>query len=98
MRCSWAAVRSDSSESIPSSSNRRRARLGPRPGRRVISISPGGNFARSLTSAGISPVSASDMTFSWMIAPIPASSVARPSRASAVIETGASRTALAALR
>ncbi len=47
------AVRS--SESIPSSSNRRRARLGPSPGRRVISTSPGGNFARSFVAAGISP-------------------------------------------
>jgi hypothetical protein len=38
------------------------------------------------------------MTFSWMIAPIPGSCVARPSRASALMEVGASRTALAALR
>ena len=96
--CSSAAVRSDSSESIPSSSYSRRARLGPSPGRRVIAISPGGNFARILTSAGISPSSASAMIFSWMIAPTPTSSVARPSRASAVTDTGASRIALAALR
>ena len=79
--CSWAAVRNASSESICSSSNSRRARLGPSPGSRVISTSPGGNFARSFTSAGISPVSASEITFSWMIAPIPGSSVARPWRA-----------------
>jgi hypothetical protein len=59
---------------------------------------PGGNLARSLTNAGISPVSASASTFSWMTVPIPGSSVARPSRASAVIDTDASRTALEALR
>ena len=47
MRCWRAAVSSASSESIPSSSNRRRARLGPRPGRRVISSRPAGNFSRS---------------------------------------------------
>ena len=40
--------RSDSSESIPSSSYSRRARLGPSPGRRVISISPGGNLRAQL--------------------------------------------------
>ena len=73
-------------ESIPSSSNSRRARLGPRPGRCVICTSPGGYFARSLTSAGISPVSASARTFSWIVAPIPGSSVARPARASAAID------------
>ena len=98
IRCSSAAVRSASSESIWSSSNSRRARLGPSPGSRVISISPGGNLARSFTAAGIAPSSASASTFSWMIAPIPGSSVARPWRASAVTDTDASRTALAALR
>ena len=81
-----------------SSSYSRRARFGPSPGSRVISTSPGGNFARSLTAAGITPSSASAITFSWMIAPTPGSSVARPWRASAVTDTGASRTALAALR
>ena len=70
--------RSASSESIASSSNSRRARLGPRPGRRVISSSPAGNLARSLTAAGIAPSSASASTFSWIVAPIPGSSVARP--------------------
>ena len=38
---------------MPSSSNSRRARLGPRPGRRVISSRPGGYFARSFSAAGI---------------------------------------------
>ena len=64
----------------------------------MIAISPGGNFARILTKAGISPSSARAMIFSWMIAPTPTSSVARPSRASAVTDTGASRIALEALR
>ena len=98
IRWSSAAVRSASSESIPSSSNSRRARLGPSPGSRVISIRPAGTSRRSLTAAGIAPSSASASTFSWMIAPTPGSSVARPWRASAATDTGASRTALAALR
>ena len=46
----------------------------------------------------MAPVSARAITFSWMIAPTPGSSVARPSRARALTETGASRTALAAFR
>ena len=51
-----AAARSVDSESIPSSSKSLRARLGPSPGRRVISSSPGGYFARSFSAAGIVPV------------------------------------------
>ncbi len=98
IRCSSAAARSASSESIPSSSNSRRARLGPSPASRVISITPGGNLARSLTVAGIAPSSASAMIFSWMIPPTPGSSVARPCRASSSTDTGESRTALAAFR
>ena len=97
-RCSSAAARSAGSESMPSSSNSRRARLGPRPGRRVMSTSPGGNRARSFSTAGIVPVSTSARIFSSSVLPIPASDVTVPARASAATEVGASRTALAALR
>ena len=62
--CCSAALRSASGESIPSSSNSLRARLGPMPGRWVITIRPGGNLARSLTAAGIAPSAASASTFS----------------------------------
>ena len=72
-----------SSESIPSSSKSRRARLGPRPGRRVISSSPGGYFARSFSAAGMSPVSSSATSFSSSVLPMPGSVVTRPSRVSA---------------
>ena len=73
--------------------------LGSEPGSRVISSSPAGNLARSLAAAGITPSSASAITFSWMIDPDPgqlggAALVAR----ARVTDTGASRTALAALR
>ena len=96
--CSAAAVRSASSESIPSSSKSLRARLGPRPGSRVRSISPGGNLARSFSAAGIVPVSSSALSFSSSVLPIPGSVVTRPSRVSALTDVDASRTALAALR
>ena len=66
-----AAARSASSESMPSSSKSLRARLGPRPGRRVMSISPGGNFARSFSAAGIVPVSSSATIFSSSVLPMP---------------------------
>ena len=46
---------SSSSESTPSVSYSWRARFGPRPGRRVISTRPAGNFAFSLSAAGIEP-------------------------------------------
>ncbi len=100
LRRRWAsaASRSPSSDAMPSSSKSLRARLGPRPGRRVRSTSPGGNFARSFSAAGIVPVSRSALSFSSSVLPIPGSSVTRPSRVSAETETGASRTAFAALR
>ena len=87
-RCASAASRSESSESIPSSECSRRARFGPSPGRCVIATSPGGNFARSRSADGIVPVSISVRIFSWSVLPIPGSSVARPSRASAATDTG----------
>ncbi len=64
----------------------------------MIAISPGGNFARSLSAAGIVPVSSSAMIFSCSVLPIAGSSVARPARASAATDTDASRTVLAAAR
>ena len=97
-RCACAASRSACGESIASSSKSRRARLGPSPGRPVIASRPGGNRSRSFTAAGMSPVSSSARIFSSSVAPIPASSVTRPSRVSAATDTGASRIALAALR
>ena len=83
---------------MPSSWCSRRARLGPRPGRRVIAIRPGGNFARSFSAAGIVPVSISARIFSCSVLPIPGSSLARPSRASAPTDVEASRTLFAAVR
>ena len=60
---------------MPSSSKSWRARLGPRPGRRVRSMSPGGNFARSFSAAGMVPVSSSARIFSSSVLPMPGSSV-----------------------
>src|SRR5205823_14766216 len=54
---------------ISSSSNSLRARFGPSPGNRVISTSPGGKLALSLTAAGIAPSAESASTFSWIVAP-----------------------------
>ena len=64
----------------------------------MTSISPGGNLARSLTSAGMSPVSSSARSFSSSVLPMPGTVVTRPSRVIAMIDTEDSRTALAALR
>ena len=72
--------------------------LGPEPGQVGHVEQAGRELRPQLDRGGIAPSSASASTFSWMIAPTPGSSVARPSRASAVTDTGASRTALAALR
>ena len=98
MRCWRAAVASASSESIPISSYSFRARLGPRPGKRVISTRPAGNFSRSAAACGMSPCSSSATSLVSSVAPIPGSSVTRPARTSAAIEVEASRTAFAALR
>ena len=60
---------------------------------------PGGNFARSFSTAGIVPVSSSAWIFSSSVLPIPGSSVdAALARRARRPSTGASRTALAALR
>ena len=64
----------------------------------MISISPVGNLARSLTGAGMSPVSSSARSFSSSVLPMPGTVVTWPSRVMAMIETEDSRTALAALR
>ncbi len=100
LRTSWRshAARSASSESIPSSSNSRRARLGPKPGRWVMAISPGGNFSRSLTACGISPVSSSATSLDSSVLPMPGISVTLPSRTICATETDDSRTAFAAVR
>ena len=98
MRCCSAAARSASSPSTPSSSNRRRAFFGPMPGSRVTSTRPGGNFSRSLTADGMSPVSISATIFSCNVLPMPGISVARPSAASAATEREESRITRAALR
>ena len=63
-----------------------------------MSTSPGGNLARSFSTAGIVPVSTSVRTFSSSVLPMPGSDVTVPSRASAATERGASRTVLAAVR
>ncbi len=59
---------------------------------------PGGNFARSLADAGMSPVSSSARSFASSVLPIPGSSVTRPPRASCMTDTAESRTVLAAVR
>ncbi len=64
----------------------------------MIEINPTGNLARSLADWGMSPSSTSACSFVSSVLPMPASSVARPSRASAATETDASRTERAALR
>ena len=51
-----------------------------------------------LAPRGSSPVCTSARIFSWSVLPIPGSSLARPSRASAATDTDASRTAFAAVR
>ena len=53
----------------------------------VIATSPGGKRARSFTAAGISPVSIRSVIFCSSVAPIPGSSVTRPSRVSAATDT-----------
>ena len=98
-RCASAASRSASSESIPSSECSRRARLGPRPGRCVIAIRPGGKLraqllrrgdrARARAAPGSSPAASRRC---------PGARSRGPSRASAATDTDASRTLLAALR
>ena len=64
----------------------------------MISTRPGGNFARSLSAAGMEPVSSSASIFSAMVLPTPASSSTLPLRASSATDPPASRIALAALR
>ena len=97
-RPSSAAARSSSSVSTPIASYSTRVRLGPRPGMRVISISPAGIRSFSLRAEGISPSSSSASIFSAIVFPTPASSSTRPCRASSATDTPESRIALAALR
>jgi len=72
--------------------------LGAKAGQARDRQQAGGKRSRSLTAAGISPVSISARIFSSSVAPMPASSVTRPASASAATEVGASRTTFAALR
>ncbi len=64
----------------------------------MIAINPAGNLARSLTADGMSPVSSSARSFSSSVLPIPGTDVTLPWRVRSMIETEASRTALAAVR
>ena len=98
MRPASAATLRLSSESTPSSSYSRRARLGPKPGSCMTEISPVGMRARSFWAAGMSPVSSSAFSFSSSVLPMPGSSVTFPWRERPMTDTEASRTALAALR
>ena len=77
-RPSSAAWRRSSSELTPSSSCSSFARLGPRPGMRVISTRPEGMRCFSLSAEGIEPVSSRASIFSAIVLPTPASSSARP--------------------
>ena len=63
-----------------------------------MSTSPGGNFSRSFSTAGIVPVSSSALIFSSSVLPMPGSEVTVPARVSAATDVDASRTAFAALR
>jgi hypothetical protein len=93
-----AAARRASSESTPSSSYSRFARLAPKPGRCMTDTRPTGILARSFWAAGMSPVRSRSSSFSSSVLPIPDSSVTRPSRASWTTETDESRTVRAAVR
>ena len=63
-----------------------------------MAISPGGNFSRSLTAWGISPVSSSATSLLSSVLPMPGISVTLPSRTICMTETDDSRTAFAAVR
>ena len=64
----------------------------------MTDTSPTGILARSLTAAGMSPVSSSAISFSSSVLPMFGSSVTLPSRARAATDTAESRTVRAALR
>jgi hypothetical protein len=63
---------------------------------RVISTSPGGIRARSLSADGIVPPSSRASIFSAIVLPTPARSSAFPARARSATDTPASRIAFAA--
>jgi hypothetical protein len=75
-----------------------RTRFGPRPGIRVISTRPAGIRSFSLSAEGMLPSSSSSAIFSAIVLPMPASSSARPSRASSATDTPASLIDFDALR
>ena len=86
--CRSAAARSASSESMPSSSYSRRARLGPKPGRCMTEISPAGNLRAQLDAPpGCRRSRRARAIFSSSVLPMFGSSVTRPSRASAATDT-----------
>ncbi len=65
---------------------------------RVTATRPAGMRARSLSVAGIVPVSSRASIFSAIVLPTPESSSTRPWRAISSTDTPASRIAFAALR
>src|SRR5436190_17862417 len=83
---------------MPSSSQRRRAVFGPRPGRRMNVATSAGTSAFFFVSAWISPSSTTCTIFSSIVLPIPCSSFARPSSASWATELPVSRIRVAARR
>src|SRR3954447_16014768 len=83
---------------MPSSSQRRRAVFGPRPGRRMNVATSAGTSAFFFVSAWISPSSTTCTIFSSIVLPIPCSSFARPSSASWATELSVSRIRVAARR
>src|SRR5436190_720358 len=83
---------------MPSSSQRRRAVFGPRPGRRMNVATSAGTSPFFFVSAWISPSSTTCTIFSSIVFPIPCSSLARPSSASCATELPVSRIRVAARR
>ena len=65
-----------------------RARLGPKPGRRITDAGRSGTSRAASPTAGMSPVSSSATSFSSSVLPMPGSSVTRPSRASCIDRDG----------
>ena len=97
-RCSRAAVFSSASVVTPSSCQILRTVFGPSPGMWRNSTTSGGIVLRRLVSASISPLSTIWTILSWIVAPIPGSSLALPSSASWATGPPVSRTRVAALR
>ena len=97
-RSARAASFSSASVVTPSSCQILRTVFGPRPGMCRNSTTSGGIVLRRFESASISPVFTIWTILSWIVAPIPGSSLAVPSSASWATGVPVSRTRAAARR